>query len=187
MGRPKLLLPWRGTTVAGAVADSLRAGGAGRIALVTAPADEALQAWGAAAGLIVAVNPDPGRGMLSTVLAGIAALGGTEALVARGETLLVCPADLPTLAPSSVSTLLQRMEQTGAPLAVPVHGGRRGHPLAIAAALVPEIAGLDATVGLRQLLDRHSGQVLAVEVEDPGVLADVDTPEDYRALAAGED
>jgi molybdenum cofactor cytidylyltransferase len=182
MGRAKLLLPWNDTTVAGATAAALRTGGAGRIVLVVAPGDEALRAWGESAGIEVAVNPEPARGMLSTIVEGIAALGGASALAARNEILLVCPADLPALAPSSVTAVLDEMEQTRAPLAVPVHGDRRGHPLAIASALVAEIPDLDPDVGLRQLLDRHAERVLKVVVEDPGILLDVDTPEDYRAL-----
>lgn len=186
MGRHKPLLPWGVTTVAGAVAASLRAGGAGRLVLVIAPGDDALRAWAAEAGLAVAVNPEPARGMLSSILVGIAALGGAAELAARAERLLVCPADLPALSPASVRLLLARMEEAEAPLAVPVHRGRRGHPLAIAPSLVPEAVALDPAVGLRQLLDRHAGRLLEVEVDDPGVVADVDTPEDYRALGGGD-
>jgi molybdenum cofactor cytidylyltransferase len=187
MGRAKLLLPWRATTVAGATAAALRAGGAGRIVLVAAPGDEALRDWGENAGIEVAMNPDPSRGMLSTIVEGIEALGGAPALTARNEILLVCPADLPALAPASVSAVLEEMERAGAPLAVPTYKERRGHPLAIAPALVAEIPGLDPAVGLRQLLDRHAGQVLQVAVDDPGILLDIDTPEDYQALTRETD
>jgi molybdenum cofactor cytidylyltransferase len=75
------------------------------------------------------------------------------------------------------------MAAAGAPLAVPVVRGRRGHPLAIAPALLPEVETLDLDVGLRQLLDRHGAEVLEVEVDDPGAVSDVDTPEDYQRLA----
>jgi CTP:molybdopterin cytidylyltransferase MocA len=184
MGRPKLLLPVDGRPMVAWVVEALRAGGAGEIVLVTAPGDEELRAWAVASGVRPALNPDPERGMLSTILEGIAALGGSAELARRGEILLVSPADLPGLRADTVATLLRRMTETGAPIAVPVHNGKRGHPLAIAPRLIPEIDTLDPAVGLRQLRDRHAAESLEVEVADPGAVLDVDTPEDYERISA---
>jgi molybdenum cofactor cytidylyltransferase len=185
MGRPKLLLPFRGGPVVGAVVAALRQAGAGPIALVTSAERADVQDWARAAGLIVALNPDPGRGMLSSIQAGLAALGGGAGLARRGEVLLVVPADLPALQASTVAELLRRQAAAAAPLAVPVCRGRRGHPLAIAPGLIPEIERLDPDVGLRQLLDRHAAALLEVEVEDSGAVDDVDTPGDYERLLDG--
>lgn len=179
MGRPKLLLPYRGGTLVGSVVEALRGGGVSTIVLVTSPGDEDLRAWAREAGVVAAVNPAPERGMLSSIREGIAALGKT------GEILLVSPADLPALRPETVSTLVRRMEETGAPLALPVYQGRRGHPMAIAPALIPEIDTLDPDVGLKQLRDRHEDLLFELEVEDPGVVEDVDTPEDYEKISNG--
>jgi molybdenum cofactor cytidylyltransferase len=123
--------------------------------------------------------------MLSSILAGLAALGGAGTLAGGRATLLVCPGDLPALRPETVVELLRRREAAGAGLAVPVHRGRRGHPLAVAPALIPEIEALDPGRGLRQLLDLHPGELLTVEVDDPGCVADLDTPEDYDRLCTG--
>lgn len=180
MGRPKLLLPYRDGTLVGAVVQALRGGGVSKIVLVTSPGDEDLRAWAREAGVLTAVNPDPGRGMLSSIREGVAALGEI------GEILLVSPADLPALRAETVAALVQRMEETGAPLAVPVYQGKRGHPLAIAPALIPEIGTLDPDVGLRQLRDRHEDRLLEMEVEDAGVVVDVDTPEEYERIAREE-
>jgi glycerophosphoryl diester phosphodiesterase len=180
MGRPKLLLPFRGRPLIAGVTEALRRAGVHDIVLVTAPDDEELRAWAREAGLLLAVNPDPERGMLSSIREGIAAAGGTTALAERGETLLVSPADLPNLGAGTVGALLRGMAETGAPLGVPVYRGKRGHPLAISPALIPEIETLDADVGLKQLRDRHEAELLEVEVNDPGTVQDVDTPEDYR-------
>ncbi|HWN41156.1 MAG TPA: nucleotidyltransferase family protein [Thermoanaerobaculia bacterium] len=178
MGRPKLLLPFRDGTVVGSLIQALREGGVSEIFLVIAPGDEALRAWGAEAGVKIAVNPDPERGMLSTILEGIAAAGAEE----RGEPLVVCPADLPALLPSTVRTVLAQQS----PLVVPSYQGRRGHPLVISPELIPEIRTLHLNVGLRELLDRHPDSLRVVEVDDPGAVRDVDTPEDYQALTGGE-
>lgn len=221
MGRPKLLLPFGEGTVLGATLAALAGGGARRIAVVTRLDDPRLAGWlagpaieevverlrergggvGGAARLpelVVAFNPDPERGMLSSVLAGLDALAGGAAgegdapegaPLRPAEPLLVCPADLPALAAETVAAVLRGLAAAGARpggrrgLAVPVHAGRRGHPLAVAPRLVPEIPGLDPAVGLRQLLERRPEEVAEVPVDDPGCVRDLDTPEDYEELA----
>jgi len=209
MGRPKLLLPVEGgETVVGATVRPLVEGGADRICLVIGPLEggrgdrdaRRLRDWALGRDLTVAVNPDPERGMLSSILEGIAALGGAETLAAAGQILLVTPADLPGLRPSTVRAVLRALsrdpardrERKAPVLAVPVvtqgTRARRGHPLAIAPRLLPEVAGLDlhAAGGLRQLLDRHPDEILEVEVDDPGCIHDVDTPEEYNAARSPE-
>ncbi len=180
MGRPKLLLPFRGKPLVAGVVEALRGGGVDTIVLVTAPDDEELRAWARTAGVVVAVNPDPERGMLSSIQEGLSTLGGAAVLTERGETLLVSPADLPNLDTGTVAILLERMAETGALLAVPVYRGKRGHPLAIAPALIFEVETLDPNLGLKQLRDRYETELLEVEVEDPGSVKDVDTPEEYE-------
>jgi molybdenum cofactor cytidylyltransferase len=85
-----------------------------------------------------------------------------------------------------VAAVLGALAATGAGtrpgLAVPVHAGRRGHPLAVAPRLVSEIPGLDPAVGLRQLLERRPDEVVEVPVDDPGAVRDLDTPDDYERL-----
>jgi molybdenum cofactor cytidylyltransferase len=185
MGHAKLLLPFHGGPLIGGVVNALLGGGAGEIVVVTAPDDQELQGWARRAGIASAVNPSPERGMLSTIREGIAALGGAAELARRGATLLVSPADLPNLRAETVLELLRRMREAGAPIAEPVFQGRRGHPLAIAPGLILEIDTLDPGIGLRQLRDRHQAELLEVEVEDAGVVQDVDTPEDYQRLGGG--
>jgi molybdenum cofactor cytidylyltransferase len=183
MGRPKLLLPFKGGPLVAGVVNALLGGGVEEIVLVTAPEDEELRGWARRAGIASAVNPEPERGMLSTIREGIAALGGAAELARRGSILLVSPADLPNLEAGTVVDLLLRMRESGAPIAEPVFHGKRGHPLAIAPALIPEIDTLDPNVGLRQLRDRHAAELLEIAVEDVGVVQDVDTPEDYERMA----
>ena len=213
MGRPKLLLPVEGgETVVGATVRPLIEGGVERVCLVIGPVGERgggrtgdhderdarrLRDWALRQDLTVAVNPDPERGMLSSILEGIAALGGAGTLAAAGQALLVTPADLPGLCPSTVRAVLRALDPARGDehvaLAVPVvtqgSHSRRGHPLAIAPHLLPEVAALDLDTpgGLRQLLDRHPDEILEVEVDDPGCVHDVDTPEEYGAVVRSPD
>jgi molybdenum cofactor cytidylyltransferase len=182
MGRPKLLLPFNGGPLVAGVVNALLGGGVEEIVLVTAPEDEDLRGWARRSGIESTVNPDPERGMLSSVLEGIGFLGGATELARLGVTLLVSPADLPNLQAETVIALLRRMRESGAPIAEPIYQGKRGHPLGVARRLIPEIETLDLDVGLRQIRNRHEAELLEVPVEDAGVVQDVDTPEEYERL-----
>ena len=184
MGRHKLLLPFRGTTMLGSTVAALRAGGATQVILVHAADDGALAEWAARHGCVAAVNGRPDDGMLSSIQAGLLALGQPARLAKRGGTLLVCPGDLPLLRGATVALLLSATAAAAAWLGVPRYRGTRGHPLAIAAALAPEILLLDPDIGLRQLRQRHRQRALEVDTDDPGTVRDVDTPKDYAELTA---
>lgn len=175
MGRPKLLLPFGDGTVVGSLVRALREGGVAEILLVTAPGDEALRAWAAEAAVRTVVNPDPERGMLSSIREGIA-------WAPTYQQVVICPADLPALRASTVAAVIAAAG--GHPLTVASYRGKRGHPLVVSPSLLPEIATLDPDVGLRELLDHHP--VHEVEVDDPGAVRDVDTPEEYRELNGEE-
>jgi molybdenum cofactor cytidylyltransferase len=72
--------------------------------------------------------------------------------------------------------------EQGAVIAAPFHGDRRGHPVGFCASLRNELLALDGDVGARGTLDRHSNHITRVDVDDEGVLLDVDTPEDLKKL-----
>ncbi|HEV7668861.1 MAG TPA: nucleotidyltransferase family protein [Thermoanaerobaculia bacterium] len=186
MGRPKLLLPFGTSTVIGSLVASFRTAEIERIIVVAAPGDLPLHDWVRRTGLTLAINPDPERGMLSSVVAGLAALGGTEALTARHEALLISPADLPTLQPETIRATLAALSIPGIALAWPTYRGKNGHPLGIAAEAVAGISTLDPAIGLKQLRDRFSGHTIEISVDDPGAVADVDTPEEYARVSSGE-
>ncbi len=182
MGRPKLLLPFGSGTILGSTVEALREGGADRVALVCAPQDHDLQAWAAERDVLLAINPEPDRGMLSTIWSGLDALGGAAALAANRTDLLVCPGDLPRLRGATVAALLREARLAEAWLVVPRCGSERGHPLVVSGDLLLEIPRLDPEVGLRQLRLRYPERTLEVEVADPGVVLDVDTPADYERV-----
>jgi molybdenum cofactor cytidylyltransferase len=183
MGRPKLLLPYGQDTILGSTIAALRGGGARQTVLVTQPADQELRSWAEARGLLWAINPRPEAGMLTSVWAGLEAAGGVEALIAAREEILVCPGDLPRLRAETVAALLRESRRAAASLLVPRCGSERGHPLIVGPDLLAEIPTLDPEVGLRGLRLRYPERTVEVEVADPGVAHDVDTPEDYARLS----
>ena len=186
MGRPKLTLPWRDGTVLSAVLAALAAGGVEEQVVVVAPETSAGLLAGIAGlgGRRVVVNPHPELGMLSSVQAGVRARGSATDWRRRRRALVVCPGDLPGLSPQTVAAVLEAVA-AGAPLALPVVDGRRGHPLVLAPGLVAEVFAADPKVGLRQVVARHGDDLAAVIVADRGAVLDLDTPEDYERATGG--
>jgi molybdenum cofactor cytidylyltransferase len=125
------------------------------------------------------VNDRPERGMLSSFITGLAALGADLPVA---DALLLSPVDFPAVAPSTVAALLDAVLETGSGVAVPSHDGRRGHPLALAGEAVAAIRTLDPEIGLRQLLQLHAYRTVAVD--DPAIHLDFDTWRDHAVLTA---
>ena len=93
---------------------------------------------------------------------------------------LVLPADMPLVRPSSLRAVAAAIEQH--PVAYAQHHGRRGHPVGFAAELYSELAQLSGDEGARRVIARYPS--FGVELDDPGVLQDVDTRADLDTLRA---
>jgi 4-nitrophenyl phosphatase len=175
-GRPKQLLDWGGVPLLAHVADeALAAGLAPVIVVLGSQAEAAREALGER--LVHAVmNWRWSEGLSTSVQVGLIALPPqTEAAI-----LMQC--DQPLLTADLLRTLVARFEETGAAIVHPAHAGRRGTPTLFARRLFPELAAVSGDQGGRALIARHVGEVATVEVADPDVLADVDTPADFERL-----
>jgi molybdenum cofactor cytidylyltransferase len=115
-------------------------------------------------------NPAPERGMFSSIQVGLGALNDAAVV-------LILPADMPFVRPSTIEAVTVECERTGQSV-VAAHAGRRGHPLALPGALVPALLKASPAGSLRDALTSLGAVVTAVEVDDPGVLRDVDVPSD---------
>jgi molybdenum cofactor cytidylyltransferase len=175
MGRSKALLDAGGRSFVSAVVGSLVAGGCGPVVVVVGEGmtDEKRRAM--AAGAQVLVNPDPGDGPISSLRLALAALP----LGIAGVALL--PVDHPLVSPETVQTLVSTFLDGDAPVVLPVHEGKRGHPVVFRSTLFPELADPALEGGARTVVHAHLDAAALVNVDDTGVLADIDTPEAYRA------
>jgi molybdenum cofactor cytidylyltransferase len=181
MGRPKLVLPVGGVLLIARVVAAFREGGAGRVIVVTAPTEipGASEIAGAATaeGAEVIVAPSPPADMRASVELGLEAL----ARGAKPSALLLAPGDSPGLNPELVSRVIRNGRESSGRIVVPRHGGRSGHPVLLPWTLAKEIPRLPAGVGVNALLAAHPDLIAPFDADDPGILADLDTPEDYRA------
>ncbi len=119
------------------------------------------------------VNEDYDRGMFSSLQAGV------RRLAPSCEAFFVLPADHPFVRPETVLSLMSAFRSGKGKICRPSYQKRWGHPPLIPAALVPAILSFDKPGGLRGLLSRYEGQTATVECDDPGILTDMDTREDF--------
>lgn len=179
MGRPKALLiePSRGATFVACVAGALLDGGASAVAIVGRPADTPLrEAVARLTGPVRFVeNPRPTEGQLSSVIAGLDAVEASDV-----SGVLVTPVDLPLIRPATVATLLAAFSSSGRTVVRAAFRGRHGHPVVLDRTLFDPLRRADPRLGARAVV--RAADPLDVEVDDPGVVDDVDTPEDYERL-----
>jgi molybdenum cofactor cytidylyltransferase len=94
---------------------------------------------------------------------------------------VVALGDMPQVDLHSIEAVAAALA-AGARIAVPVYRGKRGHPVGFAASCRRELEALRGDAGARSVLRRYAAEVVSVEVEDPGILQDVDTVEDLANL-----
>jgi molybdenum cofactor cytidylyltransferase len=115
------------------------------------------------------VNADPSRGMFSSFQTGLS--------VVSADTFVFLPADMPFVASGTVQEVLQASQQRHR-VVVPVHEGRRGHPIAVPGELRRALLMAPAEFTLKDALGHAFEERYEMPVGDPGILRDVDRPED---------
>lgn len=174
MGRPKMLLPWGESTVLQTVIAAFRTAGIQEILAVTGAGREQIEALiGASAQTVF--NPDFASGeMLSSIQAGLRAIQpGTSAV-------LIGLGDQPQVQPKTIQGLVQAYRQTACTLAVPSYERHRGHPWLVSRERWQEVLHMGHQETMRDFFRAHAQEIHYVEAGDDSVLADLDTPADYR-------
>ena len=132
-----------------------------RVVVLPEVGDEAGDATAGAAGL----------GMGYSIASGVSASS-----TASGW--LVLPGDMPLVRPETLQAVAAQLAEH--PIAYAQHKGRRGHPVGFGAELFTELVTLAGDEGARRLVARYPST--AVELDDPGVLIDIDTIDDLQRL-----
>jgi molybdenum cofactor cytidylyltransferase len=116
-------------------------------------------------------NPDPSRGMFSSIQIGAA--------TANGDALVVLPGDMPYVRPETVRAVIAKYRERPA-IVSPRYKGKRGHPVVMPLSLRDEIAATAPTANLHDVIHHHQDARVDLDVDDPGVGRDVDTPADLQ-------
>ena len=175
MGGPKALVATEADTFLARACAALDRPSVERvIAVLGAEAARVAAEAGLSAAVSVCVNEGWRDGMLTSVWAGLDA-----AEAAGAEAILVHPVDNPFVSAATVDAVVAALER-GARIAVPSHGGRRGHPAGFARAAFAALRDADPAQGARTVLAEHPEWIVHVPA-GPDCLVDVDTPADLRA------
>jgi CTP:molybdopterin cytidylyltransferase MocA len=176
MGRPKALLDAGNRTFIRRILDTLREAGLPEAVVVVRAGQEEIVAAVEASGFGRSVlNPRAEEGQLSSLIAGLDAIDrpGVEAA-------LVTLVDVPLIGPDAVRLLLARAAVSAAPVIRAVHQGRHGHPVIFTRSLFEALRRADPALGAKAVV--RAAPIEDVETGDPGVIEDVDTPEEYARL-----
>ena len=173
MGDFKPMLSIGSISVAQRVVATLKQAGAARVVVVTGYNAEELERHLASSGVVFLRNEN-----YRTTHMFDSALIGLRYLRDKCRQVLFTPVDIPLFTAATVDALLT----SGAELACPVCGGTRGHPILMSANVIDRVLEDSGESGLDGALSRCGVPMTPVEVDDPGILHDADTPEDYREL-----
>lgn len=177
MGSPKALLDYRGETFVARLARVL-SGCCDPVIVVLGNHAEIIRPQVQGRAQIV-INPDPERGQLSSLQTALAAVPP------HALGFLFVPVDCPAVEAATVVQLVETFERRdpSTVVVIPRYGARRGHPVCAAAPLIAELMALPDTAQAREVIHRHAAHTQYLDVDDPGVLADIDDPEAYLRLA----
>ncbi len=176
MGRPKPTLPWEGTTLVEYQVNSLIAGGADEVFVVTGKSDsEVAPILERHPSAHRVYNPDYARGKTTSVKAGVNALTGDV------DAIILLAVDQPR--PGwVVKKVLNSHLVSNAPLTSPRFQGHGGHPLVFSGELRDELAAVtEEKQGIREVFQRHEAEMNSVVFENEIIRLDLNTPEAYES------
>ncbi len=179
MGSPKALLDFLDLPFAVRILEALEALEVKTRVVVLGPDAPRIQPVLAGHDCMIVENLEPEAGPIASLRVALRALQPLQPSAA-----LVWPVDLPHVRVTTVERLLETHRRTDAPAVVPTFGERRGHPVIWGSALFGELLESPAATreGARAVLHRHEKDVVSVPVDDPAVIDELNTPEDYERL-----
>ena len=179
MGRSKALLDFRGLPFVVRILEALEALDVKTRLVVLGPDAPRIRPSLAAHDCVIVELPDLEGGEIVSFRGALAALGPL-----RPSAILAWPVDLPHVRVATIERLLERYRVAPTAAVVPSFAERRGHPVLWDRALFEELAGSPVATrhGARAVLLAHEAELATVPVDDPAVIDDLNTPEDYERL-----
>ena len=180
MGTPKPLLRVGKQSFLEHAVWALREGGCEEVLVVVGPAEnpDARRIAEAAerAGARTVQNPLEDSEQIDSLRSALCALD--DAATAA----VVTPVDFPRIGSKAIRALIEAFGRTAAPVVLPTYNGEHGHPTLFARGVWAELLGDPLPEGARSVVHAHAAELVAVPVDDPGILADVNTPAEYRQI-----
>lgn len=130
-------------------------------------------------GLYVVVNEQAEQGMGSSIACAVRA---SESLIPASAGWLILLADMPYIEAGTIELMVNQLAQ-GAKLVAPVYRQQRGHPVGFNHSYKKDLLALNQDTGARDILNKYSNHLQLIEVDDEGILIDIDRPDDILAGA----
>jgi molybdenum cofactor cytidylyltransferase len=181
MGRAKQLLRLGENTVLGQTIENGRRSQVDQIVLVLGSSAEAIHQQLPVAlieGLRLVINQDFEQGMASSLRAGLSAVDP------QIDAALIVLADQPFVRPQTLDQIADRYRLANPEIVIPCYKGVRGNPVLFDRSLFAEVMALEGDVGCRAIFSSHAEGIVKLEVEDEGILLDLDNQDDYERLRA---
>jgi molybdenum cofactor cytidylyltransferase len=175
MGTPKVLLQLEGRTFVEVISSRMREAGIRRVMVVVGAGWDRIREQVNRRDAEWVLNEHYERGQLSSLWCGLEEIHDEVGVV---MTLV----DHPLVKTETYGHLIKEFMKNRQAIIIPTINGRRGHPIVFGAEQIPRFLEAPLDVGARWVLGRQDVRVCEVSVDDPGVRADIDTPEDYGRL-----
>ncbi len=172
MGYPKPLLDIGGRTFIEHIAETMLAVVPRLVIVIGAHRERVRAAIPRDARIAIVENPDYSRGQLSSLKVGIGVIqpDSAGAIVHLG--------DHPMVRVETFRAIVDSYHRTGKPIVIARHDGRRGHPVIFDRALFAELLSAPEEEGARHVVNADPSRVAYVDLNDPGINLDLDTPSD---------
>ncbi len=172
MGAVKALVPVGGKPMLEHVLAALRQSQVDEIIVVLGHSAEQIQQTVSFQNARVVINDAYREGLSTSLRAGLASIDPAA------RAALIVLADQPFLKPETIDRLIAEYRSKQPEIVLPLYNGIRGNPVLLDRSVFAEVFTLTGDVGFRAIFGTHTRAILKVDVEDPGVLVDLDTRED---------
>ena len=180
MGSSKALLDISGQSFLEHAIAGLRSAGCRYVVAVVNSDDDWSARLADVSGGAVVVNDNPDSEQIDSLRLAIANLPEDSAGA------VVLPVDFPRIHPETMRRLIAEFRRGTARIVNPSYNGVVGHPVVFARSLFAELLRPDLPDGARSVMSAHAAEARTIEVDDPGITADVDTPADYEKHVTNE-
>jgi len=176
MGKPKAILPVENTIFLEKICTNLKKAGVGEIVVVLGSHAREIEKIWVKDGEKAVINKKPEDGQLSSLKVGVDEVKAKDGL----NSIIICLVDLPQVAVKTYIDLIDFWKEHECSIVVPRYNGKGGHPVIIDRKFLNSIRIAPLDEGLHWVMRRHHDSIFKLDVNDPGVVRDVDTMEDYE-------
>jgi len=176
MGRPKALLPLGDSSFLARLIETFASCCEPVIVVLGGDAEAVKAELPESPPVVSAFNPDHQLGMLSSLQTGLAKLPDDS------QGVVFTLVDHPRLKVETLQAVLQHFAQPGAEVVIPRHDGHRGHPVVISRRVADELLTMPKSGSPKDVIRAHRSATVFVDLDDPAIVEDIDTPDDYRTI-----